>query len=549
MNNNEKIIDKFCEEFFKFITIKQNKKLSETDKKRIGFYHLVLQYLTGESEIDTINEMIQDTEFRSIVFNEKVNDFGIDAVYIDNVNCNIQLFCFKYYEGKKVNGKLDGEILDKARKFLDLVYSDDSAVDKETDIVHKHINAIQHVLNDNLYKLELFCISNTRSGFDNRENENLKTFEDKYGITVNSISQNEIISGLGPIKRNKVNCKFIIKNSDYFRSEPILVCKVSLYDIVRITSKDNIDRESFDNKKIEIAKVKFEASSINDNVRGYLNKSKYIKNMINTVKNEWKNFFVFNNGITIACNNIELNKKTYGNKTIIILGDYQIVNGGQTIRNVYEYIKLNDNDYEIKLKNSFVLVRIVDTKGLSIEKIAEYTNTQNPISKINLKANDSIQIQIEKYLYSKGILYVRKAGEVIDIKKHKQYNKRITMEKFTQILYASQGFPERVSNQKIRLFDDYYEDIYDNTRFDIEKCESLIEVYDSIKEEYHKKSKNKYAEQKVFYIIYMLHFFTDLTIQESISILEKAIKNSKKTKRPMLQPDFKDDLRKLIERE
>lgn len=547
MNNNVKIIDNYSKEIFKFVTINPNKKLSETDKKRIGFYHLVLQYLTGESEIDTINEMIQDTDFRRIVFNEKVNDMGIDAVYIDNVNYNIQLFCFKYYEGKKINGRLNGEILDKAKKFLDLVYMEGNDGKKEADIVHRHVSIIKQVLDTRISKLELFCISNTSAGFDEREKENLKAFEDKYTIRVNQINQSEIISWLGPTAKKAVNCKFIIKNADYFCSKPITTCRISLYDIVRITSNNSMDRDNFDDKRMDISKFKFENSVINDNVRGYLSKSKYIKSLINTIKNEWKNFFVYNNGITITCNKIALKTKLYPNRTIINLDDYQIVNRGQTIRNIYEYIKLNDNDYETKLKNAFVLVKIVDTNNLSIERIAEYTNTQNPISKINLRANDLIQIQIERFLSSKCILYVRKAGDVLDSKEYKKYKKRITMEKFTQILYASQGYPERVSNQKIRLFDDYYEDIYGNARFDIEKCENLIEEYGAIKEEYHRNKKIKYTEQKVFYVIYMLHLFTELTIKESIKVLEKAIRSSKKTKRPMLQPEFKEYLIKLIE--
>lgn len=82
---------------------------------------------------------------------------------------------------------------------------------------------------------------------------------------------------------------------------------------------------------------------------------------------------------------------------------------------------------------------------------------------------------MENYLKSQNVLYIRKAGDVGDTTSNYEY--RISMERFTQILYASQGYPDKVSNAKKKLFSDYYDDIYSPQNFDIEKAKPLIKLY------------------------------------------------------------------------
>lgn len=89
--------------------------------------------------------------------------------------------------------------------------------------------------------------------------------------------------------------------------------------------------------------------------------------------------------------------------------------------------------------------------------IAEYTNSQNQISAYDLKSVDAIQIQIENYLKEHDILYVRKAGDVGEA--NCTYKYRISKEELAQIIYSVQGYPDRVTNMKIKLFTDYYNDI------------------------------------------------------------------------------------------
>jgi len=68
---------------------------------------------------------------------------------------------------------------------------------------------------------------------------------------------------------------------------------------------------------------------------------------------------------------------------------------------------------DVKLSSAEILVRIFQTeKNYELtNNIAEYTNSQNAVSSINLKSISNIQIELERYLKQEGILYIRKSGD------------------------------------------------------------------------------------------------------------------------------------------
>lgn len=71
----------------------------------------------------------------------------------------------------------------------------------------------------------------------------------------------------------------------------------------------------------------------------------------------------------------------------IELTNYQIVNGGQTLRTIYSF-KDSEKDKVNNLAKASVLIRLFKTgmeDGL-VNKVAEFTNSQNQISGRDLKA-------------------------------------------------------------------------------------------------------------------------------------------------------------------
>jgi hypothetical protein len=193
------------------------------------------------------------------------------------------------------------------------------------------------------------------------------------------------------------------------------------------------------------------------------------------------------------------------------------------------------------LSNCELLLRVFKTSSESTvrNRIAEYTNSQNAISGIDLKSLSSEQIQIEQILDQQDIIYARKTGDT-GISTTKIYTHKISMEKFGQILFAIQGSPEKASNQKKQIFEKYYNTVFKEPKFDITKSADYIKRYYEIKKEYESLENIEVSDQKIFYILY-IDFMFEASIKEKIAVFESTLKKFK----PINDKDL-TDARKLL---
>ena len=534
----------------------------DIDKERIGFYHLILEKITGITDANSIQEIIQDKEYVSIINGEVEEDLGIDAVYVDKESAlekEIMLFNFKYrnkFNPDKTVSENDVPLSTKFFQYLSDNTSLPNNLNKNSN-VYKNIELVRDCLDsDDIYNITLYLVTNEANGFKRQDDELISRFEQNYGMTIKTITLDDIVSFLS-VRKDNVTAKLFLKTDDFITysgdsksSETSYMCKIPLIELIRITcDNDELKLEYNMENDEQINGCRLQYSLLYDNVRGYLGQTAYNKNIYKTIKEDGKNFFLFNNGITITCSNVTSDMKNSNKKYLLTLTDYQIVNGGQTLRSVYNFLQNTDEQNKLeKLRDSFVLVRIfkIDAENEVKNRIAEYTNSQNAISPIDLKSVNKVQIDLEKYLKSQNVLYIRKAGDVGDVAS--DYDYRISMEKFTQILYASQGYPDRVSNVKKRLFAEYYDDIYSPQNFAIEKAKELIELYFNIETYYiNKYGKAKY-DQRIFYIVYIVNVFSK-NIEEADNILNEALSNyesSLKETRILLKPDFRNSIASFV---
>lgn len=224
------------------------------------------------------------------------------------------------------------------------------------------------------------------------------------------------------------------------------------------------------------------------------------------------------------------------------------MNGGQTLRTLHNFNSQDENNITDYLSKSEVLVRILNASDNdSVNKIAEYTNSQNSISNVDLKSLSTLQIHIEQLLEEHDIIYSRKNGDT-GISDTKNYRYKISMEQFGQILFAIQGNPDKSSNQKQHIFGKYYDEIFSEDNFNILEAPSIIESYFNIKKEYDLAiSSIQKIEQKIFYILYMKKFNPHLSYSQCIDKLERALisfdVNERITDaRKLIQVRFKDHL-------
>lgn len=144
------------------------------------------------------------------------------------------------------------------------------------------------------------------------------------------------------------------------------------------------------------------------NLRYFIKKGDIDKSINETIACSPETFWFKNNGITIVCDNFEVDGKH------IRLKDFSIVNGGQTTHLISKSKSIN------VYNDLFLPCKIIKTSGVdereknqfSLE-IAKATNSQKAIKNIDLKANAPEQIQFGRELREIQVYYQTKRGENI----------------------------------------------------------------------------------------------------------------------------------------
>ncbi len=158
------------------------------------------------------------------------------------------------------------------------------------------------------------------------------------------------------------------------------------------------------------------------NVRDFQRASEINKEMMATLDSKDKaDFWWYNNGVAILAKNPSISAN------IITLDDVQIVNGLQSTYVIYKYLKNTGGKEKRKIG-----IKIVTTEDSEIrDNIIKFANSQNPIPKTALRANDLVQRNIESYLLSNGYFY--------DRRKNYYKNMRKPLDKIISIGYLSQA--------------------------------------------------------------------------------------------------------------
>lgn len=168
-------------------------------------------------------------------------------------------------------------------------------------------------------------------------------------------------------------------------------------------------------------------------------------------------FWFLNNGITMVCDHFEFSQDP--DNPYVSLKNVQIVNGCQTtvtLREAFQQEKLKDD--------ARVLIRIYETTNSSlVNLITLTTNNQNKITNRDLKANDIVQVDIDRIMRDTYDYYYER--------KSRQYT-TLTPEKKMKIVpndRAGQAFlaivlkkPAMARGFLGKVFEEYYDDIFKN---------------------------------------------------------------------------------------
>jgi len=174
--------------------------------------------------------------------------------------------------------------------------------------------------------------------------------------------------------------------------------------------------------RIQVAKVadimkRHGEKLLERNIRRYLGLH---KNRVNegiratlTSQEDSSNFYFFNNGLTLVCDDFSYNAMQGGDYQVKV-ENLQIVNGGQTCMTIHKTSEeLASNQQSLSL-DATVMVRLYklpksDEESKSdediVSKITHATNSQNPVDLKDLRANDLKQKQLEQGMKDLGYTY------------------------------------------------------------------------------------------------------------------------------------------------
>lgn len=523
---------------------------------RFGFYYFILKLYTELSEYSDITKRITDTDFNAKFFNQPDSDEGVDAVFIDEENNHIQLFNFKYrfpFKPESIPSK--DEALKSSKFFSVLLTQKNNLKGRMKDVAAQIIDKLN---GNETWDISFYIVSNENHTLK-IDDPNLEQLKAIYGVEIVSIGLDEIVDETS-LRPRQIDASLLLpKDSimtfkeDTLSSDVSYIMTLPLTELIRITCNDANVRDAYnweDGKILE--KAKMEPQVLYDNVRGFIGKTKFNRNIEQSLDLEPKKFFFYNNGVTIIADDISKEDTNMNTKVKFRIKNIQVLNGGQTLRTIHNYNTSNKANLTDTLSSAQVLVRMlkVTSEGLK-GHIAEYTNSQNKIDMRDLRSLRLEQIQLEEYLANSGILYERKRGDVGDPKG--SYKTSISMDLMGQILLANDGFPEQISNKKREIFASYYNRLFmSNDKLLSEDTIESIRMYRQIEATYSTSDYND-TTQKNMYILYLCNYFGTNDYERVIKVFEDFLtsysnkissEKQKAQSRYLIDSTFREELTK-----
>ncbi len=533
--NDYKLLEFKCINLFNALnkdsfSVDYYKNLNDKGKARFGFYYFVIQMVTNYMELDDITDCICDTDFHAKTDGDPQDDFGIDAICFNDEDNEIHIFNFKYREDFVEDMQKRNEVWLSSKFFSYLVPGSTETLTPRMKELADQI--LQRYNSKNIWKTFFYVVTNNNKNIP-PEDSVLQQMKANYDLQIHTIGLPEIAPYLS-YTHKEIDASMVFRRDaimtfteDDLASNKSYIVRMALPDLIRITCGDENLRKEYNLEDYgQLKDVDVDLDVLFDNVRGFILNSKFNMNIENTLEHEASKFFFYNNGLTIVAENIISSSQNGGRLTKLDIKNYQVLNGGQTLRTIHEYNKKNGNNLVDKMINAEVLVRLLNITDDNIKNcIAEYTNSQNAIDLMDLKSLRKEQLQLEAFLKDNGIVYLRKKGQTVSIEAGEV---QIGIQRMGQILLATKGKrPEEASNKKKLIFSDYYDELFTNNQ-ELISDQTIIDInnYLSLRSEYRKQNIS-YSIQKALYVLFVLTLRPEMQIADAITTLENNIESYK----------------------
>jgi hypothetical protein len=172
-------------------------------------------------------------------------------------------------------------------------------------------------------------------------------------------------------------------------------------------------------------------------------------------KQECSNFWAYNNGITVVCDDYIPND----DNSKVKLTNFSIVNGCQTAVSLAQGPKTN-------VGKTSVLVRFIAAPTEIVDDIIRYTNSQNPIRTWDIASQDRTQRRLQTGFekLTKPFIYLTRRGArpKMDLSKYREGSKlrQIRVDIMGQYAAAFRGNPVLAYKHKAFIFSRHHDDVF-----------------------------------------------------------------------------------------
>lgn len=376
--------------------------ISNIEKDEWAFNYWILDKFFYEDE-----ELIED----KII---DYNDMGVDAYEIYDDTKEIYLIQNKYYSD---SSKLTAEYVKNDFLLRPITALENGTYSKSSEVQNFFNKYKNH--DDFTVYLQIYVTNNNRCEDAEEYVKKFNTEHPKYRASIfylNDIKEKYY----GDTKQNKQNISVQIHsvnkgtilniNTDDYKLENVLDAK---YVFTPVSSIFRLYRDSIE-KNYPIFDM---------NIREYLGNKGVNKKIYETLldPDDRKNFFYYNNGITMICDTMSsVDTHSFGNNinAVFTVKNPQIVNGCQTVNSIYEALKnVDPRELEQNYKDTFVMLKILQINRENeyeeklYKNIVTYNNSQNSIDEKTFVANNSIFNRLKNEFESKGFLLLIKQSD------------------------------------------------------------------------------------------------------------------------------------------
>lgn len=381
------------------------------------------------------------------------NDGGVDFVYYDEESSKVILGQCKYTKNLKLN-----DIITELNKMSTTV---ENFKISNTGIYNEKLRAeLQNALDRlpdgdegnveyNIYTISDYDETSIMNKIEAEHNTYSKEMVNVYG-------KDEFITKIKEKveKLNTIEEEFTI-NID--QANNYLTYSNSSADGIMVNMSSNSLIKMFNKYKDE--------GLLDMNIRKYVKNKMVDDGIKRTLDKDRSNFWFFNNGIIIACDDY------YADGNTVKIRGFSIVNGGQTTNRIGNYKGSNHEEFFIPCK-----IICINNKNKNLfSKVAETTNSQKPIYPRDLKANSPEMKMLQSWLDKENIYLEIKRGEK---KKNKKY--KIKNDELGQLILSFvYQQPGTARSGKKTIFDNnnYYNKLYkQNYEKDINKKKFITDL-------------------------------------------------------------------------